>query len=171
MPANPTILSYTIQDDSGAKASAAFYVDYDGAVITAQELLNEWTNFGDLVDGITDGKIVGGSVTIPLGRDGAWKAAAVADSFVGKTGVFNFANDTTFKRDGFAVPAIANAVVTAGRIVLTNAAVAAFTAAMTSGFTNGNFANAADQGLTALIDAFLSSRKHASVKQRSFETV
>lgn len=169
MPSNPTIFGYTLQDDSGAKANAAFYAEFDGAVLTVDGLTGAWTAMGGKLDAITDAKIVSGSVKIPLGRDASWKASPVTDARLVNSGVFNFTNDTTFKKDGFAIPAIANAVVTAGKIVLTNTAVAAFITELIGGFASGNFSNGASQGLVALADAFLTARRHPSVKQRSFE--
>lgn len=154
-------------DDAGVKASVPFYVSYNGATLTSDDLIAEWNAQGARLDAITDGVIVGGSVTIPLPPAVAWKDVAVADSTVAKTGLFNFLNDTTTRRDGFGIPAIANALVTDGRINLASAAIVAFVTALTGGFTGGNYDNAVSQGLTALVDAFLTARKRANMKRNT----
>lgn len=164
---SPSIFSYTLQDDSGLKKSVAVYFGGDFAVLTGDGITGAWADLGAKLDAITDAKIVGGEVRIPLQPAGGWKASPVADSRLSTTGSFNFFNDDNTKRSAIDIPAIANAVVTAGRIILSNAAVAAFITEITGGFPSGQYNNGFGQVLNALADAFLTSRKLAGEKQRT----
>ena len=67
--ATPTVLSYTVQDDNGVKASVPFYASYDGAVETIDALIGEWLVLGALIDAVTGAKIVSGHIEIPLARE------------------------------------------------------------------------------------------------------
>lgn len=157
--ATPTIFSYTVADELGVKATMRAYAEFDGTVETVDGLVGEWTALGGVLDPMTGGQIVGGSVSFALVPDGAWKSAPVAGARVEQTGLFNFSNDTTAYKWGMDIPAILNTLISGHVINLAAGAVAAFIAAMDGGFTNGNFTNSAQQALVGLIDALLTFRK------------
>jgi len=83
--------------------------------------------------------------------------------------VFNFANGSTTRRFGEAVPALADAVIAGGTIDLSDADVAAFVTAMgaASGTATSQATNNSFQDLTSLVDAFLSFRKRRKQLLRS----
>lgn len=168
--ATPTVFSYTLEDENGIKATWASYAEYDGSVETEDGLAGEWVALGALIDAATSAQIIGGHVKIPYSPDGGWKASPAAGSRVEQTGNFTFSNDTTDREYTQALPAIINAAIVNGRIVLTNTHIAALTAALVAGFTNGNWDNNAGQALVALIAASLSFRKRGrQLKEKSTE--
>lgn len=164
---SPSIFSYTLQDDSGSKKSVAVYFGGDFAVLTGDGITGAWAALGAQLDDLTDAQIIGGEVRIPLQADGSWKTAPVTDARLTTTGSFNFFNEDNTKRSEIAIPAIAAAIVTAGRIILSNAAVAAFVTEITGGFPSGQYNNAFGQVLNALADTFLTSRKQSGLKNRT----
>lgn len=165
--ADPSIFSYTLQDDAGLKKSVAVYFGGDFAVLTGDGITGAWADLGAKLDAITDAKIIGGEVRIPLAPADGWKTSPVTDARLTTTGSFNFFNEDNSKRSAIDIPAIAAAVVTAGRIILTNTAVAAWVTEITGGFPSGQYNNGLGQVLNALADAFLTSRKQSKSKQRT----
>jgi hypothetical protein len=163
---DPTIYSYTLQDSRGVKATVAVYVAYDATTETVSALLGNWADLGGSIDAITDAKILHGRVIIPALPDPAWKANAVADSDVERTGLFNFRPTDFTYVEGVDIPAISLAVLTAdGRIDLSNSNVTAFKNQMTQntgiGGSNTVFAqNKFDIALKILVDVMTSFRKH-----------
>jgi len=169
--ASPTILSYTFQDTNGVKASAPYYINYDGATTNADDLITEWGVLGNLLDNCSGGQIIGGRISIPLAPITGMKTAPVAGTDVSDVAVLNFRNDTTRYLFGELIPNLAAALITGGRINLSNTDLAALITHITSGFTGGNYANTAGQGLVSLNDAFQGDRKHrAQLMARSKAT-
>jgi len=172
---DPTIYSYTVQDSRGVKATVAVYTAYDAATETAAALLGNWADLGGDIDALTDGKIIHGKVIIPALPDPAWKAAAVADSDVERTGLFNFRPTDFTYVEGVDIPAISLSVLNAdGRINLAAGAVTAFVADMTQntgiGGSNTVFAqNKFEVALKILVDVMTTFRKHR--KQLSKKTI
>lgn len=160
--------SYTIRDAQGVEGSECYYGTATDAAL-ATDLAAEWQTLAGLLDPITSGKIMHGSVSFPLNMVGG-KAGPDADSRVEEVAIFNMSATGTTRRNGISVLAIADSKLTANRINLTDAAVAAFWAALavTGGIVR--FTNAYGQPLITLIDALLSFRKRRSQLQRvSFE--
>lgn len=159
--ATPTVLSFTIEDNDGVKASAPFYVSYNGAVETVDALIGVWLQAGGLVDAITGGKINMGSITIPLARDASWKSAPIAGQSVSDVLSLTFNNDDTIYTDTFVIPAIRDTLISAGRPIMTaGGAIDDLVQLMLAGFTNGTYVNSGGSDLNALAKAFQAVRKH-----------
>jgi len=171
---DPTIYSYTVQDSRGVKATFTAYVAYDATTETVSALLGNWADLGGSLDAITDGKILSGKVIIPALPDPAWKASAVADSDVERTGLFNFRPTDFTYVEGEDVPAISLSVLNAdGRIDLANTNVVAFKNQFIQntgiGGSNTVFAqNKFEIALKILVDVMTTFRKHR--KQLSKKT-
>lgn len=157
----PTIMSYTLLDTNGVKASTRAYIGYNGAVETVDALIGNWLELGGLIDDASNGQIVDGQLVIPVIPDGGWKAAPVAGTDVSDVIVGNFGTAATKYVQGFILPAFLEAMLTGGQVDLTQAALAALFAALdnTSGLTSADVLNTAGQTLTHLRDAFQSDRK------------
>lgn len=119
---SPTILSYTIQDESGDKETSRLYVAYDAATETVAALLGAAAAYGGLIDAVTAGKITEFNITINALPDPAWKSAALADSDVQKVLLENFnVADSKYPQD-FWVPAVRGTLVdVSGHPILTPA--------------------------------------------------
>lgn len=168
--ATPTVLSYTIQDDNGVKASALFYVSYNGAVETVDGLIGEWLAFGAQLDAVTGGRILEGHIKIPLAADAGWKAAPINGDGVDDTLGLTFSNDDTIYGDTFVVPAVRETLIDAqGKPIVTAAgAIDVLSDAIAGSFTNGFFVNSGGSDLIALVQAFQATRKHRrQLKARS----
>lgn len=168
--ATPTVLSYTVQDENGVKASALFYASYDGAVETVDGLIGEWLVLGALLDAVTGGKIIDGHIKIPLAKDASWKGTAINGDGAEQTLGMTFSNEDTIYGDTFNVPALRETLVDSqGKPIITAAgAIDNLADALAGSWTNGNFVNSAGSDLVALIAAFQATRKHRrQLKARS----
>lgn len=168
--ATPTVLSYTIQDDNGVKASALFYASYNGALETVDALVGEWLVLGGLLDAVTGGRILEGHIKIPLAADASWKTTPINGDGVEQTLGLTFSNDDTIYGDTFNVPALRETLVDSqGKPIVTAAgAIDALADAVAGSFTNGFFVNSAGSDLIALISAFQATRKQRrQLKARS----
>lgn len=160
--------SATVRDGLSTEASTLAYVDYADTVTLAALIvdLNEWV--ADL-DACIDGAIVANQIRITptvIGTHKAPTGASFVASRVEQTAVLNFSNGSTSKKYGQILPSVRSDLLTAGKIDLTDAAIAALVALLTS----GAFTNAAAQALVALVDAIISFRKRRKQLQRtSFE--
>jgi len=173
--ADPTILSYTIQDAEGVKAVSNYYVAYDGATLSMNGANSNWDALGTLINAITDGVIVGGRITVPLQPNPAWRTTPAAPTQVANGGLFNFNQNGIKYLQETLVPAFAVSKISSGRIDLTDAAVSAYIAALVNPlglypldpmFGNSKYLNA----LESLHDAFLNTRKHRrQLTKSSFE--
>jgi hypothetical protein len=166
--AQPLVLSYQITDALGVTATHLAYINAPTTVTLAnlQTFANDYT---PLLDAVTDGEITFIEVRVPLTITGA-KSAPVAGSEVERTGLFNFEQAGTRYKFGEDVPSIAAALITNGRIDLSNAAITnwvSFLEATTLGITFvSKFANA----LIALLDAVITFRKRRKLEnKRSYE--
>jgi hypothetical protein len=170
--ADPTVFSYTLQDDEGLKSNTSFYVAYDGATLLAQNFVDAWLHYGALLDAVTDAQITGGSVTIPLIADGAWKSPAASGNNVNQVMNLNFNNDFNSYATSILIPAYKEAILTPELTPdLADTALAAFITAMLDGYsllTNVTFPNSRDlHDLNALRDAFLTVRKVRNQKRHT----
>jgi hypothetical protein len=159
-------LTYNIQDSEGVRAPATLYGTYDDSM-TVATLATDIGVFKALVAAATDGQIIGSEAT--LMASGAAAPGAFADSDVSQVAVYDFRN-TAGRLHGVVIPAAEDASITAGHINLADTDIAALVA--TLGDTVGNFLMTDPNWLRtgALIDAFLSTRKHRrALKRSSFE--
>lgn len=163
--ADPTIFNYSLLDDTGWKNNTDFPVAYDGATETVDSMIGAWLAFGGLLNAVTDAKIVGGSITIPLQRDASWKATPAEGNNVNQVMNLNFDNDFNQYATSILVPAYKETQLTpAGDPNLAAVALAAFIAAIIAG-SGAVFPNSTSlHDLNALRDAFLTVRKVRNMK-------
>jgi len=165
-------LEATILDEMNVKAIATAYalIDPTASFATIQAILNEWLS---TLDAVTAGQIIDAGIDVVPSLPGGLKTLPAAGSRVEQTGVFNYtaAGDTHLW--GFAVPAIADSQVVAGKIDLTTGHPAQVLAAyLAAGGTAAlEWTNAVSQVLSTFADCFLSIRKHSrQLSRNTFET-
>ncbi len=158
--ATPTVLSFTVRDDDGVKASAPFYTQYDGALETVDAMIGTWLALGADVDAVTGGVIEGGSILIPLSPDGSWKDTPITGQSVSDTLNVNFNNASTRFLWSMVIPALRDTLVSGGRPIVASGAIKTLTDLMLAGFTNGSYINPSGDDLQAVVDAFQGVRKH-----------
>lgn len=165
--ADPTSFSYQILDDEGLSSNSQIYVAYDGATETVDALIGAWTSYGGLTDAVIDGKIVEGSITIPLIRNPAWKATPAEGNNVNQVMNLNFDNDFNSYATSILLPSYKEAILTPGGLPdLADAALAAYITAILGGYITQVFPNSRDlHDLNALRDAFLTVRKVRNQKR------
>ncbi len=166
----PAQFSYTVEDELGVSATFLANAMVDPTA-TVTELDGIWQTLGGLLDAIIGGVIRGGHYRVMHDSVTGAKSDPAAGSRVEQSGVFNFSVDGTAYKTALMVPSIKDGVIAADRITL-DGGVAAFLAAVV-GATVGvlTWTSENRQELIALVDAFLSFRKHRRALSRvSFET-
>ena len=159
--ANPYVMSYTLLDANGVKTSTpGYYVPTTPSTVTVAQLITDWAGLGDVLDDATNAQILGGRLLIPLAAQGGWKTAPVAENDVSDVININFNNAATRYAMEFLLPNFLQAMLTNGKVDLTNVALTALIDFLVSGAANGAFSNTAGQDLTSLRDAFQTDRKH-----------
>jgi hypothetical protein len=159
--ADPTIFNYSLLDDEGLKNNTDFPVAYDGSTETVDSLIGAWLAYGGLLNAVTDAEIVGGSITIPLIKDGSWKATPAEGNNVNQVMNLNFNNDFNQYATSILIPAYKETQLNGdGSVNLAATALAAFIAAIIAGEGGEVFPNSTSlHDLNALRDAFLTVRK------------
>lgn len=165
--ADPTSFNFSLLDDEGLTNNSSFYAAYDGATETVDALIGAWTSYGGLLDACIDAKIVEGSITIPLIRNAAWKAAPIDGNNVNQVMNLNFNNDFNTYATSILLPSYKEALLTPSNMIdLADPALAAYIAAILTGYANEVFPNSRDlHDLNALRDAFLTVRKVRNQKR------
>ena len=160
--------SFTLQDGLSTKASMIIYALLDPTK-TLANLVTDIQAWATLIEPIIGAKILLADAVVSVTPSVDQTGRPLADSRVEQTGVFNFANGSTTRRFGEAVPALNDGVITGGSIDLADTDVAAFVTAMgaASGTATSQPTNNSFQDLTSLVDAFLSFRKRRKQLLRS----
>ena len=149
--------SFSIVDGLNTRATATLPVTFADTVTLAQ-LQTGWAAMEVLIQAIVDGSVDRGGLN--FGFTVSSPSAAADASRVEQNGIFNFLIGTTGKRLGVAVPSLSDAVISGGLIDLA-APVATFTNAVTAAITGGgSYTTPQGVDLGALVDAFVSFRKH-----------
>lgn len=163
--------SFTIEDGLATDASNVFYTNIDDTT-TVAGLLTAQNALGALLEPLTSGQIVKSKVSINNPQTYA-APSGKADSRVEETGNFNFANSLNNRSFGTIISAFDDAHLSGGKIDPTNADVAAFVALMVNAtaYTTGTYTTNYFTNLHALVDTFLSFRKHRRQLQRSSRDV
>jgi len=162
----PAQFSFTVEDEFGTKGVCLINSLIDPAA-TITDLDGVFANILGLLDSITGGKITQGHYRVLPVISGV-KTDPVAGSRIEQSAVFNFSASGTGYKQGVLVPSIANTVITAGKVDLTNADVIAFFTALTTAVVGVlEWTSANRQALLALLDALLSFRKHRKQLARS----
>lgn len=172
---DPTVFSWSIIDDEGLENNTSMYVAYDGVTLTENAILGTWLEYGTLIDACIDGKITGGSATIPLTPDGGWKASPASGNNVNQVMNLNFNNDFNSYATSILLPSYSEAILTATLVPdLTNTDLAALITAILGGqptLIPVVFPNSRDlHDLNALRDAFLTVRKVRNQKRHTVVT-
>lgn len=159
--ATPGIISYTVLDANGVKATAPFYAIFDDAVAQS-DFADIYQALGTLVDAVTGGVIIGGHVKLPQGVISGGKTSPVAGSDVSDTLNLQYSNPTTQYLFGVVVPMLRTALVSGGRPIITSGAIDALSDYLLAAHTDPtfDFTNTAGQDLLALISGFQADRKH-----------
>ena len=168
--ADPTILSFRLRDANGNSASTPTYAIYNAVTTTVESLINDWLALGALIDDASNALVVDGAVTIPLkgaSVNAGWKQSPVDENDVSDIIALNYGNDITSKVWSFILPNFKQAMLADGKVVLTQADLAALIAGIAANFTTGQYSNANGQNLTDLVDAFQSDRKRRGTIARS----
>jgi hypothetical protein len=153
--------SATFQDELGTEGST--YVNSQLAdTTTLSALADLYGTWATDVAAVSDSKLIRGSVRI-LQPVSSREGTPAAGNRIEQTGVVNFKNASTPHRSPFVIPGLANAVITSGKLDLTNVDVEAIVTLLTA----GGFGNSAGQAFTAIADAILSFRKRRKQLSRS----
>lgn len=159
--ASPYVLSHTVLDSNGVKTSVpAYFVPTTPSTITVANLLTNWVDLGTALDNVSNGQIIGGRITIPATPDGGWKSSPVDENDVSDNIIVNLNNAVTKYAIAYAIPAFVQAILTGGKVDLTNTALVSLISELTAAAVAGAFSNEAGQDLTSLRDAFQADRKH-----------
>lgn len=156
--------SLTVIDELGTEGSDTYYALLDPTQ-TITSLVAAWTSLAGVVDPVTSGQILRGSISIVMPEFNPGKT--ITGSRVEQTGVFNFLNSITSRRYGQPVIALNNSVIVAGKINLADAGVAALITFLTTTLAVAEWVNEAKQPLTSLRDALISFRKRRKQLARS----
>ena len=148
------------------------YVGYDGATETIDALIGAWTAGGGLLDAIIDGQITGGSITIPLIPNGAWKDAPAVGNNANQVMVVNYNNDFNSYATDILIPTYKESILTATRVPdLTDVAFAAWNTFVVTGYLTEVFGNSRDlHDLNAVRSAFLTTRKVRNQRRKTIVT-
>jgi len=170
--ASPYVLSHTVLDSNGVKTSVpAYFVPTTPSTVTVANLITNWTNLGTALDNVSNGAIIGGRITIPVTPDGGWKTTPVEENDVSDVIVTNFNNTITRYAAEYIIPAFVEAILSGGKVDLTNTALVALISELTAAAVAGAFSNNAGQDLSSLRDAFQADRKHRrQLRNKSIST-
>jgi len=164
--ASPTIFTYTIEDEFGTKASCDFYVGYDGSTGKVDDLTAAAKALGDLINDITDGRMLSYAVKIPLQPDSAWNATPASGSRCEQTLLENFRITVLKYNQGFDIPALKNALINSDKKpIIGSGAIKALNDAIVAGGLGPlelgqDFRSKENNDLAGLQDASVSFRKH-----------
>ena len=165
-------VSYTVQDELGITApSRVPFTSLDTTTIS--ELGDMATTVGGELDLVTSGKITGVRVELYFPVGSGWKSSPTAGSRVEQTGLVNFFNATTKYRFGIDFPALADSLISGGKILIDSGALRNLCNLLIAGVSDDNttFCNTAQQALTSIADALVSFRKHRAVTDRRTKVV
>jgi len=162
-------MGLTIVDGLGTKANTDFYIALDDTK-TLADAVSDAQALCAAVDATLDAKVESCRITVQYQPSGM-KANPTSGSRVEQTGVINFSNDTTARKQGVVLPGLKSAAIVAGKLNLTDTAIQALiTLLKANPAESGTWANFAFQALVDVLDAILSFRKHRkSLSRTSYE--
>lgn len=128
--ASVSIISFSLRDDAGKRASLPIYVP---ATATAAQLSALADALAPLVDGVTGAVIESISITQAHDLPAGLKVVTVADALNGMGALFNFdVQDTPYSHSIF-VPAFRPLLIDNGEVIRTDTAVVDFVTGITDG--------------------------------------
>ena len=160
------LVSVSLVDDTGVTAAHNIFVYIDDTVETLANTITTLQAYLPVLDAVTDAKITKASFTLTIPLPGGLKAAPVADSNVEETFLANFGISGQPYKYGIDVPAVAQAMVTDGKIDLANVNFEAWRLWIVS--LHGHFTVVSKfiLAITGLLDVLISFRKHRKAQQR-----
>lgn len=166
--ADPTIFSWRTIDRLGSVATPELYVAYDGATETVDALIGTWLATGALIDAATSSQIVGGQITVPLQPDGTWKSAPSSSGNKNNEVInLNLENAANRYVTEFILPAYLDAMISSGKVLLTQTQLAALIANILSTAGTADYQSRDLNQLTGVRDAFLTQRKRRGQSART----
>lgn len=173
----PALLSFSVEDQLGTRASIAFPALLDPAM-TVTQINAALAAQATALDAILGAAIIGASVAVQMTPAQLAAATAkdvgAAGSRVEQTGVFDLRNATTTRLFGIAVAGLSDAVITGGAIDISEDGpvdVWLDLVEAAGSASQPQVTNAAQQAVTTLADAFLSFRKRRKQLTRSSREV
>lgn len=160
MALQPILLSYTVEDAKGSRASVPIYGVFDDATATVSSLLAYNAATVAELDDITEGKVISGSLTLYPTLPEGLKADAVANSDVEEGALFTFVTSAYGKAFGQEVPAFIQSAFVGSDVDETVTEVADWISRMTTSGTVIHSNNFFQATLSSLRKARKSFRKH-----------
>lgn len=148
----PVEFSLSLQDFEGVRGSMRTYANIVDTT-TLAALATQIQTLETDIDAVTGAAIIAGRVTLNAPLVGGLKTA-VAGADLERTMLLNFTQSGSAHKFGVDIPGVNPAILTAGKIDLTQAAVAALISLI-----EGNYTSVGLLTLTAVRDAVLSFRK------------
>jgi hypothetical protein len=164
------LVSTQVTDALGVTATVDQFVTFPDTLTAAD--LQTWSNAYILkLDPITDGQITLQKISLVMALPGSGiKTSPNATAEVERTGLLNMSQTGSRYKFGVDIPAIAEAVISNGKINLTNSDVQAFIGIMTTVTNSVTVVSKFLNALRGLVDALLTFRKHRkALNRRSFE--
>ena len=161
-------IGLSVVDELGTRANTEFYIALDDSK-TLADAVTDAQALCVAVDATLDAKVESCRITVNY-RPTDMKANPTSGSRVEQTGVVNFSNNTTSRKQGIVLPGLKNAAIVSGKLNLSDTAIAALITFIKASGTSGTWANFALQRLVDVLDAILSFRKHRkSLSRTSYE--
>lgn len=162
-------LSVQMLDKLGVSVSAFIPVAVDDTK-TVAAALGDVTTATQRLDQVSDSQIMKAGLTILGPIYGSAKTAPAATAENERTGLFNMRQNTSPYKFGVDVPAIAESLITNGKIDLSQAVITALITYLTTAGSALTPETTSLYLMSALADALLTFRKHRRAEnRRSFE--
>jgi len=146
-------------DSLGVEIAVPYYATADDTKTMALAI-SEFQQMLDDLDAVTDAQITGASINIVNILPTAGKSSPVAGSLVNRGELLNFSQTGNPRRQEWLIPAIALSKLSGGRLNLADADVSSLIDLITAVGTVFRYTSTVFAALVALLDAFLSIRKH-----------
>lgn len=164
------LYSISLEDYLGVPTTHDIYLQMPDTV-TLATLTTVLTGYQDLIDVISGAQIMQTTLKVRIPNSGTNKTSPVAGDEAEKTGLFNFSQSVTPYKFGVDVPAIAETLITNGKIDLSASAITTWIAWLTAAHSGVQAISKFVYTLTGLLDALISFRKHRKAEtRRSLET-
>lgn len=168
---NPLVFSHTLLDANGIKTAVpAYFTPTAPSTVTLASLIVDWAGLGDVLDDASNAQIIGGKITVPIGPQGGWKTAPVAENDNSDVIVLNFNKNANRYAMEYLLPTFLQAMLTNGNVDLTNVALTALYDYLVGPATVGNFTDTGGIDLISLRDAFQTDRKSRKLRSKSIAT-
>lgn len=173
--AEPIVVHYSLLDAQGVRVPSQYYIGSAALGLTGTALVAAATTFGTIVQNVSDAKMIGGEVRIPIPADAGWKANPVNYSHDGDAGLFSFSQAGSRYSQATVVPAIGTSVLdSANGIDLTDVAVKAYINAILAGTglaANFRIVSKFENAISAFLGCEYTDRTHRrQVSKKTFRS-